>query len=159
MLTLEWVHEHLMVDRHALDDELAIHPQVLYEIGKQVAALSAQVKEAKRLVEEAEWREVAAIKREEPKLAAAQAEREAHSSDRYVKAWREYLKLNEALELWTEARSAWMSKGYALKDLGGLFASEYFAVDSIRKPQNMADVRQAMRERVGDFSTRRRTGD
>lgn len=161
MLTLEWVHEHLVVDRNALDDELAIHSQVLFEIGREVASLSARVKEAKRIVDKIEGAEIAAQRKSDPKITVGMAEHAARSTRAYLDAWRELVQVTETHDLWVEARAAWAQKGYALKDLGALFASEYFAIDSIRKPVNMKDVRAAMRERTGDHSkpARRKVGD
>lgn len=150
MLTLDWIHDHLAIDRHALDDELAIHAQVLYEIGREVAALSVQVKEAKRLVEEVETREITRLRDETPKLGIANAERAAHSSPQYVQQWGYLLRTTERFDQWTEARAAWVAKGYSLKDLGALYASEYFTIESTRKSRDMTDVRAEMRARVGD---------
>lgn len=151
MATLEQYRNMLSINKLRLDDELEIQAENQERIGREVAFLNTRMIEAKDELACVEARLVEEFRDGSTKdLAEAKAKR--HPDRR--RAWEKYQAVRETHELWSNVLSAWVTKGYKLADLGGLFASDYFAITSISRPDgnrrrdlNAADEnsRQALR--------------
>lgn len=142
----------LRVDKHALDDELQRQSQVLEIIGREVAQAERMVAMAEEEVDVEEARTFRSAKAEDPK-ASVEAIKAIVAVDKACRTARQRLidARHHAAE-WQALSKAWYARGFDLKALAELYASDYFALTqtTIAEPpgrEPRAFVRKRLDER------------
>lgn len=120
----------LRIDKNRLDEALEVQADHQDRISEQVARLNTRSSDLKKTLEEVEARIIEDLKADDPKLSNPIAEKEAKRHADWKRAWREYQAAREEFEVWTGLHMAWVSRGYQLKTLADLYASQYFAISS-----------------------------
>lgn len=161
MATLEQYRNMLRINKLRLDDELEIQAQVQEQIGFVAAQLSARMLEMKDILARVESELIDTLKERDTKATVDQCKARMMRDPRRLQAWENLQRARLEHDQWDSLLQAWITKGYKLADIGGLYASDYFAIRSIGKPDgerrrevNAADEesRSAMR-RAGERST------
>ena len=155
-LTIDTIKDRLQIDRHRLDDELELQPQVTYFISDKVAEANSAVLAAKESLEklEAEIRldlRGSTTKRTNDEINAEiqiDADR-INKNVRYLECKREHEKLLGLAE-------SWRARGFALKTLADLYMANYFASDSAGRESSYKQDRQTL---ATSRTTRRRIVD
>lgn len=150
----------LKIDRNNLDQELIEQPELFYHVCEQhVKAVSTRdVLYEKRKALEADLSgrirsemEKASEKITESRLSAAVA---AH--EELLDAKGEYLEASREAELWGAMKEAFAQRTYALKDLSGLYSSQYFTRDSAQGNSNKVANAQYEENKENQKHARRR---
>jgi hypothetical protein len=168
MATLDQYRNMLRINKLRLDDELEIQAELQHDIGVEVARLNTKAVEAENDLKSVEARLLIQFKDGSVKMTADEVKAEVRVHKDRVRAWEKWQAIRETHEVWTSLLQAWITKGYKLADMGGLYASDYFAVRTITRPEgerrrevNAADeesrsaMRRASEER--DAAPRRRS--
>lgn len=130
MPTYEQYRAMLPVHKHRLDDELEIQAQFMEQISTETIRYNARMLERKLDLDKLEGRLMTELKEDEPKLTAAEVTAKIKRDPDRVKAWEIYLAaLSEHLR-WEGLRDAWKQKGFSIKTLADLYASQYFQLSS-----------------------------
>lgn len=157
MPTLEQYQNMLRINKQRLDDELEVQAEIQYAIGAECARLNTRMLEAKDDLARLEGEILDELK-EAKGVTVEQAKARVLADPDRRKKWAVYQQLREAHEVWTALKDAWITKGYKLADLGGLFGADYFAVRSVSgSSETRVDVPRATEERrqaVQDASRR-----
>lgn len=139
MTTLDNYRNLLRIDKHRLDDELEIQAEMQERISSEVARLNTRAQEAKDELARTEARLLEDAKDRDPKLTVSQLEASVKRHPDRTKAWAKYQAVRETYEEWVGMLDAWKTKGFKLADLGNLFASDYFAVNSLSRDRDRKD--------------------
>ena len=144
----------LKIDRSRLDDELEIHADHSDRIGRMVAKMTRAEAFAKRDLERTEAEEISRIIAGQVKTNATAAASEARLTRSYQKAWEDHQNALETLRLWESLGKAWYQRGFDLKALGDLYGHQYFRVDTLTGPSDLARARQQQRDSVSEYVDR-----
>jgi hypothetical protein len=121
----------LPVHKHRLDDELEIQAQIMEQISTEVIRLNARLLECKQALEKIEGRLLLDFKDDDgPKLNAAQVDAKIKRDSGRVTAWQAYLQALSDHGKWQGLLDAWRQKGFSIKTLADLYASQYFQLHS-----------------------------
>ena len=145
-LTLDQVSNMMRVNKHRLDDELEIHPDIAHKISEALATANAKAGGLKEELTQLESNLLISIRRGGEKLTAGEVTAEIETDPKRVSKMREYLSAKKDAERWTGAHDAWKQRGYALKGLGDLYVAQYFTVDSAGKDGGYAGDRKRLAE-------------
>lgn len=159
------------IQKHRLDDELAIQAELMFRITSSKAASSARARDLKDQLERAEakiYRETAlnsVTKMTVPELNGCVAR-----DPERIRRWEAYQAAVVEAEKWEGLVEAWKQRGFALKSLADLYLANYYTVDSagdgtrrITKEEEHTSNRQAIsdsrkgRPAVSDPPPRRRS--
>lgn len=137
----------LPINRHRLDDELAINSEIQDHIGRQVAHSNTRLLDQKRRLDEIEARLFDELKLDS-KMTNPQVEREIKRNPEWRKQWVLWQSDRETHEQWESLYKAWITRSYDLKALCELHGQQYFALESVRGPYptNMESLRGALRD-------------
>ena len=134
MTTLDNYRAMLSVNKHRLDDELEIQPDIMMRIASEVVTANGRMIEAKDDLGRIEGKLSEEIKEEDPKLSLpAIAAKVGRHSDR-LRAWQVFQETRTTYERWNHLLDAWKQKGYAIKTLADLYAAQYFSTNSTTSP-------------------------
>ena len=143
----------LRVDKHHLDDELVRQSEVLEEIGRRTASAELAATLAKDELEREEAREYRAIKAEEPKATVEAIKAAITLSKPCVHARNVMIEARRVADEWQSLSKAWYARGFDIKTLAELYASDYFALTqtsvSVRTP-NDKEIRRTVRRVLRD---------
>lgn len=117
----------LRVNKHQLDIELEVQPEVLERISRQIAELNAEIGGFADNVKRAEANSFNEAK--EAGESDKRAEMAKHRDPFCEKARRAYQVRKQELEEWQGLYVAWQSKGYSIKELTSLYIAQYFSID------------------------------
>lgn len=134
MTTLDQYRNMLLINKLRLDDELEIQAQVQELIGNQVALLTARMFEMKDVLARIEGELIDTFKDRDAKATVDQCKARMMREPRRVRAWEDLQRVRLEHDQWDALLQAWITKGYKLADIGGLYASDYFAVRTINRP-------------------------
>jgi hypothetical protein len=170
MPTLEQYRNMLPVNKLRLDDELEIQAQVQMDISSECARLNTKALEAENYLKSIEAELFIRLKDKAEKMTADEVKARIRVHEDRVRAWEHYQTIRETHEHWTGLLSAWITKGYKLADIGGLYASDYFAMTTIKRPdgartrelnpieeESRSAIRRATERADSDSAPRRRT--
>jgi len=130
-LRIEEARAHLKVDKHAIDDALEQQSVMLEAIHRQLAQENAALARCKRMLEVAEDKAMEDLARTHPELTNPQRERKAHRHDIYRDAHEEYITQKASVEEWEGLAKAWFNRGFDLRALADLHASQYFSQTTV----------------------------
>lgn len=134
MATLDQYRNMLGINKLRLDDELEIQAQIQEQIGRTVAQLSARMLEMKDLLARTESDLIDTLKERDSKATVDQCKARMLRDPHRVKAWENLQRARLEHDEWDAVLQAWITKGYKLADIGGLYASDYFAIRTIARP-------------------------
>lgn len=134
MATLDQYRHMLPINKLRLDDELEIQAQVQEQIGSQVALLTARTFEMKDILARIEGELIDTFKDRDSKATVDQCKARMMREPKRVRAWEDLQRVRLEHDQWDSLLQAWITKGYKLADIGGLYASDYFAVRTIGRP-------------------------
>lgn len=154
----------LKIDKHALDDEFVRFPHMLGDVGAKVAQENAEKEWLKLQMEKARSRAYTAIKREmdlnKDKYTEKLLEHEVQQDADYTDAVEAYADQRELAERWERALTALTVKGQMLKQLAGLYATDYWASNSAKSVTDSDGYHDAVnrsnRKRITEDRTRRK---
>ena len=129
----------LQIDRDALDDVVAQHPFLYMQVAEECTRLSSVRDKLKseaddhfaQLQLDIRQKAAAAVKRE--KVTVDEVSARASTNPSYQKLHDSYLALNSQLAQWTTLREAFAQRGYMIRELCGLFASQYWTKSTVTK--------------------------
>jgi hypothetical protein len=145
-ITLEQVRNMIAVNKHRLDDELEVQPDVMERIASQVVVRNSRMLEAKDDLTRVEGRLTLEAKEDDPKLTVDGVSAVVKRSTERTRAWQKFQQARHEHEEWVGALEAWRQKGYSLKTLSDLYAAQYFSVNST----SVSPRQQARNERDDD---------
>lgn len=155
-LTLEQVRAMLPCNKHRLDDELEIQPDIMERISSRVVVMNSRMLEAKDELARVEARLLEDVKDGESRVTKDQAEAKVKRDPERRKAWERFQAARAEFEEWQGALDAWRAKGFSLTQLCGLYASNYYSVDSVsprardrmgKDDERRTEMRKASHER------------
>lgn len=147
--TYEQYRNMLRVDKLRLDDELEVQAEVRQRIAEEVAKLNTRMLEAKDALARTEANLLEDAKDNDPKLTVDMARAKVLRSTDRQRAWSSYQASRETFEMWKDLLESWDTKGHKLRDLGGLYIGDYFAIKSVSRAEDRPrrEVRQSDAER------------
>lgn len=129
-LTYDEIRDMLPTNKHRLDDELEVYAQVLEQITSVVAHRNLRMIREKDALARAEARIADDYSASGEKMTVdVRAGRVIRDPER-LKAFDRYQDARDDYERWQGLQEAWRSKGFNMRDLGALYANQYFAVNS-----------------------------
>lgn len=158
----EELEDSLKIDRNALDEELIQHSQLFHTVSESAVLAAAERDQAKEELDSVyasedkevrlNWEEVSdGLKMTETTVANA-----AKSSTAYKEALETYQEKRLHAAQWLALKDAFHQRGYMLRELCGLYMSEYFTKDSVQGGQSKARKAKAETGRKKLAETRRR---
>lgn len=159
-LTLEEARSRLKVDKHNLDGELEVQSAMLEAIGRRLAEENTALARAKRDLEAAEDLALDRLISDEPTLTNPQRERKIRRAPEFIKAHDAYISQKEVTEMWEALHKAWFNRGFDMRALAELFASQYFSettvsLDAKTRVRQEENVRLLMREAHASVNEKR----
>lgn len=119
----------LRVNRHRLDDELEVQAEVMDRIAQNLTTMRSREIEMADELKRCEARIFADSKDGGATEKASEAASKRHPER--VRAWQKWQAARSECDEWKELYEAWKVKGFTLRDLGALYAAEYFTVDTL----------------------------
>lgn len=129
-ITYEQFRTMLPIHKHRLDDELEIHAQLQEQISHETTLRNSRMLEAKEELAKTEARVADDLREDDPKITVAAVTAKLYRAPERVRAWQKYQEARAEHERWDGLLSAWKQKGYSIKTLADLYASQYFALQS-----------------------------
>lgn len=145
MASIEQYRAMLCVNKHRLDDELEIQPEIMDHISTQVVIRNNRLIESKDDLARVEGRLSDDVRENEPKAGVAFIEARVRRDPERIQAWQRYQSARADYESWQGLLDAWKQKGYSIKTLADLYSANYFSLNSTQ----ISD-RQRRREQEGD---------
>ncbi len=152
MANLEQYWAMLRVNKHRLDDELEIQPEIMDQISTQVVLRNNRMIEAKDDLARIEGRLADDVREDDPKAGVAFIDSRVRREPERIEAFRRYQQARAEHEAWQGLLEAWKQKGYSIKTLSDLYNANYFSLSSTqisarRRSQDEAsdDARAALR--------------
>lgn len=130
MATLDQYRAMLRVNKHRLDDELEIQPDIMDRISTQVVIHSSKALEAKDELAKLEGRLAEGFRDDDAKLTVGAIDAKVKRDPERVRAWQKYQLARAEHEGWVGLLEAWRQKGYSIKTLADLYAAQYFTLSS-----------------------------
>lgn len=129
-ITLDEIRARLPVSRYRLDDDIEIQASVQETIGARVAELSLRCAELKERLAVTEARVSQEVRDRYEKISVENAKHVMVRDTNRQQAVALVQSATHELKLWEAALEAWKSRGYSLKTLADLYASQYFTLSS-----------------------------
>jgi hypothetical protein len=138
-LTLDQVRAMLACNKHRLDDELEIQPDMMQRIASRVVVMNSRMLEAKDDLARIEGRLTMDLREDNPKLTVDGVSATVRRHADRTRAWQKYQEARADHEEWSGVLEAWRQKGFSLKTLADLYYAQYFSVDSASLSQRQRD--------------------
>lgn len=152
MADIDTYRKMLAVNKHRLDDELEIQPDVMMRIASEVTTRNGRQLEAKDDLARIEAELAEELREDEPKLTVAGIDGKVRRHRSRLDAWRKYQAARTDYEDWAAMLEAWRQRGYTLKTLADLYSAQYFSTDSVvvnerrrRREEQQDEARAEMR--------------
>lgn len=146
-LTIDHVRNMLRTNKHRLDDELEIQPEMMQRIADHAVMAESRAMEAKDALARVEARIADDAKEDDPKLSLDLIAGKVRRHAERIRAWDKYVAANAEHGTWRSALESWRQKGFSLKTLADLHAAQYFSANSASSG-SVARLREA--EYMGD---------
>lgn len=148
--------ESLRIDEYALEEALRDQPEMFYRVSKALALEISRRDAAKQAHQDAEFKADLSIRaraeEQGKKMTESEVRSRVNQSDDVVFKREELLRLNERVGLLSSLKEAFQSRSYALKDLVGLYVSNYYSASEhtsgsgVVRDRAAADARARMNE-------------
>jgi small-conductance mechanosensitive channel len=131
----------LRIDQNALENVCSSHPELLYAVGSRLSILISQRDEAKQNLKETEARVDAEI-RHDAEVAGDKITEKAVESQKQINgkvsaAKDKLFELEKRCGQMTALKEAFMSRGYAIRDLIQLYIANYYSSDMERPGRDL----------------------
>lgn len=145
----------LPIHKNQLDEELEMQAEVQWRIAERLANANADRDDLKDVYDRTRAEVAEEVLLHTPGLSVAKLDARVVVSSRRIRDWDKYLESKKTSERWWSLHEAWRARGFALKSLCDLSASNYFAVDSHTiADRDVKEARAALhRERLGHSRT------
>jgi len=120
----------LRVNKHRLDDELEVQSQVMDDISSRLTILNSRTLEANDALKLVEARLFRELKDDSEKLTDKAADALVKQDPERKRAWQAAQAARAEHEDWSGLYDAWKARGFALRELCGLYVAQYFTIDS-----------------------------
>ena len=134
-ITYDQFRSMLPIHKHRLDDELEIHAQLQEQISHEVTIRNSRMLDAKEELAKTEARVSDDLREDDPKITVAVVQAKLYRAPERVRAWQAYQAMRAEAERWSGLLDAWKQKGYSIKTLADLYASQYFALQSHQRKE------------------------
>lgn len=150
-ISIEQLEKGLLIDEHALDDELIRHPHLFYLVSKRLTLLVSRRDAKKQELAEVEARVDGDIRetaqKHKDKMTDTAVKQLVKLDDDVVKTTKELLELNRQVGVWTALKEAFQARSYVLKDLVNLYVANYYGSDGVSGSRNALRDHAASRVR------------
>jgi hypothetical protein len=142
----------LRINKHRLDDELELQSQILDLISSQLTVLNSRSLESADQLKLVEARLFRELKDDSEKITDKAADALVKQDPERKRAWQASQAARAEHEDWSGLYDAWKARGFALRELCGLYVAQYFSIDSYSagrsdRPQRRGGEGQARAER------------
>lgn len=150
---IDYYRSRLRVSKHALDDELEDHADLLDQIGFAEARAATDVARTKDELARVEARLGDDYRDSGERLSVDDVKRRVVRNRERIAAFNAHIAAVEVHGAWKSLYEAWKSRGFNMKTTGQLFADQYFAPRSVdakaapRREQEYNEGRQALKQR------------
>lgn len=141
-ITYEQFRMMLRVNKHRLDDELEIQPELLERIGNEVNTKNSRQIELKSNLEQVANRLAEDIREDEPKLTIGAVDAKVKREAQYKDAWVIYQSARAEHDRWSTLLEAWRNRSYSIKTLSDLYSAQYFSLNSTQIKAKSARTEQ-----------------
>lgn len=152
--------EGLRIDEHALDEALRDHPEMFYRVAKALALEISRRDEAKQAHQDAEFKADLAIRAraesQGKKMTESEVRSRVNQSEDVIFRRDTLLRLSESVGLLSSLKEAFQARSYALKDLVGLYVSNYYSASEHTSGSNAVRDQAAAHARARMSEERRR---
>lgn len=127
----------LKIDTDALDQALSEHPFCLQEVGEKYNHYTSLRDEAKEEMERKASQLALDIRERQGKgerITNDEVNARVSLEPSYLRAYAKYFELSKETALWLTLRESFLSRGYMLRELCGLFATQYWTKNSSVSP-------------------------
>ena len=158
MVSAAEIERRLRPDKHRLDDELELQPEMAYQLSRLVADMVQRVEQAKDDLKVLEARKMVEARMAGDKVTDKSAESTVVRDPERRAAFSKWLELKREQDCLVGLQAAWRERGYALTNLANLHGSDYFAQatrsyghdrPSYEVKRNEQEGRRALRAAVG----------
>lgn len=139
MSTLENYRNMLRVNKHRLDDELEIQGEIMERISTQVVTHNSAAIDAKEALVKVEGRLADDFRDDDPKATVGAIDAKVKRDPERVTRWEAYQRARAMHEAWQGLLDAWRQKGFSIKTLADLYASQYFSLSSTQSDQRQRE--------------------
>lgn len=141
--------ERLKIDRVEIDTDLIEHPQLVWEISREVALALSERDSAKETCKRVRSALLADMFEDNPKLAKNKAEEEVESDTRFKNKRSAYLSACSRLERLAALKEAVVARGYALHNFASIACARMGFSDSISSNNQSGSLRDYRKEKEG----------
>lgn len=124
----------LKIDTDALDQALSEHPFCLQEVGEKYNHYASLRDEAKEEMERQASECALTIRSKADKITNDEVNARVSLEPKYLRASAKYFELAKQTALWLTLRESFLSRGYMLRELCGLYATQYWTKNSSVSP-------------------------
>lgn len=154
---LDGFRDRLMVDKYSLDQELIEQPSLFYDIGAKHERAVAKQEEAQAEVSRIEAEVDQEVRDSAPdKTTETDIKKQVALNERVQVAQEEYRNCREIASRWKVLREACQQRSYILKELVGLYTSQYWAESSVNADRTRVRDYQASTGRAAMAAERTR---
>lgn len=139
-LTIEELKEYLIIDKHDLDNAVSYQSELLYQVSYAVT-LAINAKDlAKKEIDDCYANVSLALRQEsienKLKITEDQIKQNVQTSSEYEIAQLNYLNKKQYSEQLIALKEAFISRGYMIRELCGLWTANYFADSAVKSDNN-----------------------
>lgn len=127
MTSVDEIRRRLKPDKHRLDDELELQPEVAYTLSRMVAQASSRADAAKDDLRVLEARLAHELRTGVEKITDKAVESAVLRDPERRTSFREWLRLKQEVDELVGLEAAWRSRGFSLAGLTSLHGQDYFA--------------------------------
>jgi hypothetical protein len=138
----------LRINKHRLDDELEVQSQVLDDISSKLTVLNSRTLEANDQLKLVEARLFRELKDDNEKMTDKNADALVKQDPDRKRAWQAAQAARAEHEDWSGLYDAWKARGFALRELCGLYVAQYFTIDSFTGGRDDRPHRKGGEERA-----------
>lgn len=155
MATIEDYRKMLPCNKHRLDDELELQPDIMARISAEMTRANGRMLEAKNELAKLEARLGLEYREDDGKATKDVIEGKVVRDRERIKQWEAFQRTRTEYEDWVGMLEAWRQKGFSLKTLAELYVAQYFSRDSItvkgreQRDRDDEERRAAMRRAHG----------
>ena len=136
----------LKINKHRLDDELELQPQISHDISDSVAAANARLASLKESLSTYEAELLLDIKAGPEKLSAPEVAAMVETDQERKLRMSKFMAAKKEYESWVGLLEAWKQRGFALKTLADLYLAGYYVVTGGGHTQEYSSNRAALSE-------------
>lgn len=157
MISIEEFKGYLSIDKNALDTEITQHPELLFKVSEAYAEAAALRDAKKEELAEIDAELDSEIREEakDEKVTEAIVRNRIQVHPFHAAAFKVYLESKQQADVFSALKEAFSSRGYMLRDLVALFATNYYEQGSVKGSITDDAVYRQRRQTLADARGRR----